>query len=167
MAGNVVPPWYLAATSYLGVKEVVGKGSNPIIIQWAKRAKGWIAGFFTDDDIPWCALFVNACLDEAGIKGTNSLAARSFQEWGQPCGPMIGAVLVFQRLGGGHVGFYVGETAEWYRVRGGNQGNKVSDTWIAKGRLIGMRWPTAVPLPVDGKPVLLAYDQVAASTNEA
>ena len=161
------PAWLQVATGYLGTKEVTGKGSNPTILKWAKKAGGWIANFFTDDDIPWCALFVNACLDEAGLKGTGSLAARSFETWGRPLPePALGAVLVFSRNGGGHVGFYLGENSTRFRVRGGNQGNAVSDTWILKSRLTAIRWPTAGTDP-SGGPIQLADDGSPVSTNEA
>jgi hypothetical protein len=60
-------------------------------------------------------------------------------------------VLVFQRPGGGHLGFYVGEDERAYHVLGGNQGDCVSITRIAKDRCIAIRWPSGQP--VNGKPV--------------
>lgn len=165
--GDGKPLWLSIATGYLGTKEIVGKGSNPTILKWAKKAGGWIASYFTDDDVPWCALFVNACLDEAGLKGTNSLAARSFEKWGRPLdSPCLGAVMVFTRDGGGHVGFYIGENEGRFRIRGGNQGNAVSDTWILKKRLTAIRWPAAAADPKGGR-ILLADDGSPVSTNEA
>jgi uncharacterized protein (TIGR02594 family) len=145
------PRWFDIAGSYLGTKEVVGKGSNPVIMGWAAKFGGWIASYFTDDDIPWCALFVNAVLKQSGIKGTGSLAARSFEAWGiKLTKPALGAILVFGRKGGGHVGFYVAENATAFLVRGGNQGNAVTDTWIDKSRLLAIRWPIGEPAPTSG-----------------
>jgi uncharacterized protein (TIGR02594 family) len=159
------PGWLQAATQLLGTREVVGPDSNPIIVGWTQRMQLWIRQYYTDDDIPWCALFVNHCLLEAGIKGTNSLAARSFETWGVPLGePALGAVLVFTRAGGGHVGFYVGERADAFRVRGGNQSNTVSDTWVAKSRLTAIRWPASLPLPIGGRIALSVSGSV--SSNE-
>jgi hypothetical protein len=57
-----------------------------------------------------------------------------------------GAVLVFEREGGGHVGFYVGEDGTSYHVIGGNQGDAVSVARIAKTRLVASRWPKGVPV---------------------
>jgi hypothetical protein len=71
---------------------------------------------------------------------------------------------VFQRPGGGHVGFYVGEDATIYTVLGGNQGNDVTSARIAKGRCVARRWPAGQPLT--GKPVMLAT-AAAVCTNEA
>ncbi len=66
--------------------------------------------------------------------------------------PTLGCILVFQRPGGGHVGFYVGETATHYRVLGGNQSDRVTDSaLIAKERCKGFRWPATAPLPTTGR----------------
>jgi len=75
-----------------------------------------------------------------------------------------GAVLVFERPGGGHVGFYVGEDATAYHVLGGNQGDAVTIARIAKDRCIARRWPAG--RPVIGKPVQMAARKPI-STDEA
>jgi len=163
----MTPAWYRIAQSYIGTKEVPGSRSNPIIMGWAARVGGWVKSFFKGDDIPWCALFVNNCLLEAGIKGTGqSLAALDFAKWGV-VGPLTpGAILVFKRPGGGHVGFYVGEKIDGtLRVLGGNQSDSVSETWIDKGRLVAVRWPNNVPYPNTGR-VMLQWDGQPVSTNE-
>jgi uncharacterized protein (TIGR02594 family) len=74
-----------------------------------------------------------------------------------------GAILVFDRAGGGHVGFYVGEDAGFYYVLGGNQSNAVNVMKLGKSRLVASRWPKGEP--VIGKPVYLNGGSV--STNEA
>jgi uncharacterized protein (TIGR02594 family) len=160
------PLWLQSARIYIGTQEVVGRGSNPIIMGWAKRAGGWIASYFKDDDIPWCALFMEATLNEAGQKGTGSLAARSYEKWGVELEePALGAILTFVRNGGGHVGYYVGENATAYRVLGGNQSNSVNETWISKDRCTSIRWPAGEPLPTDGPVYLNSKGRL--STNEA
>ena len=63
-------------------------------------------------------------------------------------------MLVFERDGGGHVGFYVGEDGTHYHVLGGNQDDAVSIAKIAKSRLVASRWPKGVP--VIGGPVRLS-----------
>jgi uncharacterized protein (TIGR02594 family) len=75
----------------------------------------------------------------------------------------VGAILVFDREGGGHVGFYVGEDAGHYYVLGGNQKNAVKELKLGKSRLIASRWPKGEP--VIGKPVYKSGGAV--STNEA
>jgi len=160
------PAWVSAALAYLGTKEVPGKGSNARILGMTKSFARWVKGFFTDDDIPWCALFVGACLADAGLPHTGSLAARSYETYGVPCEPALGAIMVFARKGGGHVGFYMGERANAYRILGGNQSNTVSYTWIAKDRLTATRWPTDEPLPASGR-IHLSSNGEPLSTNEA
>lgn len=136
------PKWFEIATKLLGTKERVGVDSNPVILEWAKSLNGWVSSFYKDDSIPWCGLFVAHCLSEAGFNGPrNPLRALAWADWGVPTAPVEGAVLVFRRPGGGHVGFYVGETASAYKVRGGNQGDAVSDIWISKDRFVVARWP--------------------------
>jgi hypothetical protein len=51
-----------------------------------------------------CALNANAALAERGIKGTGSALAHSFDHWGvRVPNPVVGAVAVTDRRGGGHV----------------------------------------------------------------
>lgn len=52
-----------------------------------------------------CARNVNAALEARGIQGTGSAFAKSFDAWGSPSGPTVGAgaVAVSDRRGGGHV----------------------------------------------------------------
>jgi uncharacterized protein (TIGR02594 family) len=93
--------------------------------------------------------------------------ASSWATWGSPIQAdrlAPGAILVFERPGGGHVGFYVGEDATTYSVLGGNQGDKVSIARVAKSRCVARRWPKGVA--VIGKPIVLA-SAGAVSTNEA
>lgn len=162
------PRWYDVAKSYIGVQEVVGAGSDPRILRWVKRMGGWIASWYTNDDTPWCAVFMNQCFFEAGIQAPYSLAARSYETWGVALEePTLGAVVVFKRAGGGHVGLYVGERADGtLRVLGGNQSNKVSETWIGKDRLVAIRWPSMEPISHTGR-VRLSGDGLPVSTNEA
>ncbi len=93
----------------------------------------------------WCAGAVNAAIQETGGKGTNSLAARSFMDWGSPVdNPQKGDVAVFSRgdpsSGQGHVGFFDGFNDDGtIRVLGGNQGDAVSIASFSPDRLLGYR----------------------------
>lgn len=161
------PIWLSVARSFVGIKEIPGLASQPVIVQWAKDIK---APAYTDDSIPWCAVFLNrvmlACqLPMAGI-GYDLLRAGSFKGWGQSLpSPALGAVLVFKRPGGHHVGLYVGERDDAYCVLGGNQSDGVSLAWIAKERLVACRWPEGHMLPM-ALPVMVASDGQALSANE-
>lgn len=164
------PLWLSVARAFYGLQERVGPGSNPVIIRWAKdlHAPSW----FDDDDKAWCALFANrvllACQLPLSGSGFELLRAASFETWGRGLvGPALGAVLVFTRSGGAHVGFYLGERHDAYFVLGGNTGNAVTAAWIAKERLAATRWPQlATPLP-QAAPILLADSGVPVSKNEA
>jgi uncharacterized protein (TIGR02594 family) len=122
---------------------------------------------FVDDETAWCGGFVAACLVEAGLTPVKlAVRAKSWAEYGSNLrlthlAP--GAILVFGREGGGHVGFYVGEDDTRYYVLGGNQGNRVCVTPILKSRLIAARWPKG--LPVLGNPVRMTSKD-ATSINE-
>ncbi|WP_342163092.1 TIGR02594 family protein [Methylobacterium sp. SD21] len=119
--------------------------------------------------LPWCGDFVETCValtlpDEHMV--ANPYYALNWLKFGRELKePAVGAVLVFKRTGGGHVGFYVGERKDAYRVLGGNQGNSVSETWVLKSRCAGIRWPETAPLPTAGRVASAAAGAV--STNEA
>lgn len=164
------PRWLAAARAKLGTREAAGSSNNPIILGWVKRLGTKVLGvIYNADSVPWCGVFVGVCLDEAGIASpTFAVRAKNWATWGvnlraERLAP--GAVLVFERPGGGHVGFYVGEDATAYHVLGGNQGDSVTIARIDKQRCIARRWPEG--RPVIGKPVLLSSGNTPMSGNEA
>ena len=164
------PSWLILARTKIGIQEV---RDNSTIIGWAKTLGGFIASYFTRPGqnahtIPWCGLFADYVLTTAGFKtpGDKSLAALNWQGWGQGMvQPGLGAVLVFVRPGGGHVGFYVGEDASTYFVLGGNESNQVEISRELKTRCVAIRWPYEVP-PQPG-PVMLAANGKPVTSNEA
>ena len=157
------PKWMIEAEKYLGLAEVKGPKHNPVILGWLRKLKAWWA----EDETPWCGTFVANCMNDVGLAPPKAwYRAMAWTGWGRAVVPQFGAVLVFKRPGGGHVGFYLGEDRTRFRVRGGNQNNQVSDTWIDKIRLVGCRWPSEVPVPNTGR-VMLADNGQPSSTNEA
>ena len=160
-------PWLRTAYSYVGTTEIPGAKSNPRILGWAKRIGGWIASFYKNDDIPWCGLFVAECFNVHNYKvSQQSLSALAWADWGQPSKLAPGAVLVFKRSGGGHVGFYVGEDSTAFHVLGGNQSNSVNIARIDKARLVAVRWPVESHPPADEQRVTLKAKGIF-SRNEA
>jgi uncharacterized protein (TIGR02594 family) len=136
------PDWLRAGRKFLGTQEIAGKKHNPLIVEWfEKSGHGWIK----DDETAWCAAFANAMLEEVGIKGSNSVAARSFLKWGKESKAVPGAIVVLWRgsKGGaqGHVGFLVKESDTHVLLLGGNQGNAVSIASYPKSQVLGYRWP--------------------------
>lgn len=168
------PFWMAKARAYEGLAEVPGPTSNTTIVSWAKNMGGWVAAFFRDDATPWCSLFVNRVLQESGLSMSGSegsaalLRARSFETYGRPLEiPAVGAVVVFSRDGGGHVGFYCGETLHAIRCLGGNTNDRVQETWISKRRLVATRWPVGPSVPEPGGRKWLRPDGEPLSLNEA
>ena len=164
------PKMLVEALRHYGILEHVGKGSNPNITQWAKEVG--VSGWYTDDDIPWCGLFTGIVAKRAGypFSAGKLLAAREWLNWGTPVPKgreMLWDILVFQRNGGGHVGFYVGENKDNFLVYGGNQSNAVGFAWITKSRLLGSRRPTyKIGEPANVRKINLTFEGNL-STNEA
>lgn len=164
------PAWLVAARAKLGTREAPGAANSPTIMGWAKRLGTKVLGMvYNADSVPWCGLFVATCMQEAGIAPAPiAVRAKAWATWGRAIERdelAPGAVLVFERPGGGHVGFYVGERSDAYRVLGGNQGDAVTLTWIEKNRCVARRWPHDRVLT--GKRVQLASSGEPVSRNEA
>lgn len=131
-----------------GVAEIPGKANHPRVVEYNKYVKYGTP----NDEEAWCAKFLNACFEEAGIKGTNSPAARSFLSWGVPLhSPIPGCVVVYWRDKPdgwtGHVHLYVREDEKNIYGIGGNQGNKVCEAAYPKDRVLTFRWPAGVAIP--------------------
>lgn len=166
--------WIAWAQLQIGTREIVGAKHSPIIMGWVRELGAKALGMqVNDDETPWCGIFAGMVMKKAGLSMPAILVRAS--QWGRAgnwgrelIAPRPGCIMVFTRNGGGHVGFYMGETATHFRILGGNQSNSVSLTWIAKDRLAegGMRWPKGVPLPAAYRIPLKANGEKA-STNEA
>jgi uncharacterized protein (TIGR02594 family) len=160
------PIWLRHARQEIGVTEIAGKQHSKRILSYWELAKLP----FRDDETPWCAGFVNAMLEDVDIKGTRSGMARSFERWGQPCGPLKGAVVVLWRgsktSAYGHVGFLTGKDQYGnLMVLGGNQGDAVNIKPFLQARVVGYRWPSGFNL--DGSPAEVVVSNGQVSTNEA
>lgn len=98
---------------------------------------------FNGDETPWCAAFVNWCLQECWIEGTNAANARSFMDWGEESSGKCGDIVVFWRESPrswkGHVAFLLDKTDRWVYAVGGNQGNAVSVRHYDAHRVLGYR----------------------------
>lgn len=140
-----IPLWLEIANSKLGLKEIKGKKHNPLIVAMWKLIK---RGGIKDDETPWCAAFVGACLEEAGIVSSRFESAKSYLAWGIPLAdPIVGAIAVKNRPGGQHVFFVTGKTKDG-RITGigGNQSDAVTETTFARDEITALRWPSAVPI---------------------
>jgi uncharacterized protein (TIGR02594 family) len=129
-----LPLWYTIAEHEMGTKEVPGSTDNPRIVEYhsATTLKA------TDDETPWCSSFVNWCLKQAGVIGTNSAAAISFLTWGRELKePTPGCIVVFSH----HVGFFAGYLGQYVIILGGNQSNKVKLSNYPAKDILAFRCP--------------------------
>lgn len=145
------PAWLVEAKKHIGTKEVPGARHNSKILGWLSKLKAW----WNEDETPWCGTFVAHCLQEVGLPvSKNWFRAKDWATYGsnlRSTHVAPGAILVFAREGGGHVGFYTGEDNAYFYVLGGNQANSVNEMRIAKTRCVAIRWPEGQP--VTGSPV--------------
>src|SRR6266403_1868685 len=118
-----------------------GFGSSNVVAE----ARRYIGGNPTGRGSLWCARFMNMVLQHSGYRGTGSDLARSFASYGQRVsGPQIGAIAVMgRRGGGGHVGVVSGIDAGGNPiVVSGNNGNRVREAPISRGRIYAYVMPT-------------------------
>lgn len=159
------PKWMTEARKHIDLAEIPGPKHHSEILRWLKKLQAW----WSEDETPWCGTFVAHCMQEADLPiPTFWMRAKAWAEWGtRLSSPVPGCVVVFERKGGGHVGFVVGRTSSnLLMVLGGNQGNRVSIAPFESSRVIGYFWPASVPLPLE-RTVPLMTATGPASTNEA
>lgn len=160
-----MPPWVRELNKMAGHHETRNRTT---LSMWLK-SDGETLG--NPSKLPWCGDAVDTALSLAlpkeprpGDLAKNPYWALNWLFFGKPSEPVIGAVLVFKRPSGGHVGFAVGQTKSHYAVLGGNQSDSVSVVLIEKSRCVGVRWPTSYK----GEMLPLPYSKASIiSTNEA
>ena len=123
-----------------GMATSSGFGSSNVVAE----ARRYLGGNPTGRGRLWCARFMNMVLERTGLHGTGSDLARSFASYGQRVsGPQIGAIAVMGRRGGGHVGVVSGIDAGGNPiVVSGNNGNRVRETPVSRGRIYAYVMPT-------------------------
>lgn len=140
----IEPPWMPIARAEIGEHEIPGAGSNPRVLEYL-QSTNLGEPYNQTDETHWCAAFVNWCIEQARYAAMDSARALDWLHWGAPVNkPRPGTVAVFERPGGGHVGFYDGEDAANIIVLGGNQGDRVCRSPYPKSRLRGYRLPAGL-----------------------
>jgi len=135
------------ARGELGVREKPGAEHSARILEYhaATKLKA------TSDEVAWCSSFCNWVMQQAGIEGTGSAAARSWLSWGVELErPRVGCIVVLKRGDNpaqGHVALWLSghEFNGYMRVLGGNQSGRVCVSRYLESRLISYRWPVGVP----------------------
>lgn len=155
-AVQVEVPWVNEFNKHMNLHEV---RDHAAVVEWL-RSDGATVG--DPAKIPWCADAMETAIKIAlpdepftGKVKANPYYALNWLDFGVDTAGVYGAISVFHRNGGGHIGCLVGISADGrvLRIRGGNQGNTVCDTWIERDRLKGYRWPTTytgkkLPVPI-------------------
>jgi uncharacterized protein (TIGR02594 family) len=137
-----ISSYFDAANRYRGLSET--------------RDKGVLEAFFREanlqldpEKVKWCAAFVNAVLATQGVRGTGSLAAASFLNFGKDDtkSPQRGDIVVLKTGAGDHVGFLDSiDKAGNVKVLAGNTSDKVAEGTYSKGQVQAIRRP---PTPAE------------------
>jgi len=137
-------PWLATARAEIGVREKVGPAINPRITEYYNAAGSLRA---KDDAVPWCSAFVHWVFAQHGIRGTGSLAARSWLKWGKPSPCTVGALAILPRGTSswqGHVTFVTRVMGDRFMGLGGNQRDAVCELPYKVGTALGFRVPTTM-----------------------
>lgn len=135
------PRWLRIAYKYDGLKETKGPKHNGTILGWLTSLEAW----WYEDETPWCGTFVAIVMKEAHMEYPKLyMRAKAWLDWGRRISkPVLGCVVIFDRAGGGHVGFVVGRTLNGdLLVYGGNQRDAVCVSQFSPARVVGYRIPT-------------------------
>jgi uncharacterized protein (TIGR02594 family) len=161
----IEPDWLTVARRDIGQRETHGSNRSPWIDRlWRLLGKDWLIGQ------PWCGAAVARWLGTQGIKPPKNFErALAWADWGVPLDtPVVGAVVVFRRTGGGHVGLVAGEDERGrLLVLGGNQGNSASIAPFDPARVVGFYWPLEFIDALHYRDLPVYASNAASSTNEA
>ena len=138
------------AQRFVGVREIAGKVSNPLILSMLTLDQAWPQ----DDSVPWCGAFVNYVAWLLRLPRSKDLRARSWLRVGagtdlEDAEPGFD-VVVLQRGGTdqpgpsvinapGHVGFFAGLERDTVLLLGGNQSDTVSVSPYPTTKVLGVR----------------------------
>jgi uncharacterized protein (TIGR02594 family) len=139
--GGAEAPWLEAARALIGTTEDPGTANDASVTAMFRDSVGQVH----PDSVPWCAALTGACLKRTGYKGSGSLMARSYLNWGTKLTePRKGAVVVLERgaAPAGHVGFVERWNATSVWILGGNQSDAVNIKSFPRGKVLGFRWPS-------------------------
>ena len=141
------PLWLALAATHLGVTEIKGKAHRAEIMRYWRDIK---RGGIKDDETPWCAAFVGAMLERAGVQSTRYESAASYALWGKRLAlPVQGAIALLDH----HVAFVAGiRTDGRIMLLGGNQNDSVTIAPFHDRAIIQYRWPANLEAPTSALP---------------
>lgn len=163
------PPWLTELGKYYGLHEVRNKKE---LTKWL-RSDGGLLG--DPEKFPWCGDAIDTAIRntlpnepfDARLR-KNPYWARNWMYFGEETEIALGAIVVLSRSGGGHVAAIVGQDPRRKKIymRGGNQKNRICDSWVYADRVIGYRKPLTWPHKLQEAPILDSSNR-AISINEA
>jgi uncharacterized protein (TIGR02594 family) len=179
MAEELAPPWLMVMRAITGMTEQSGSGDNPRIMHMADAIareyphQADYCSYYSGDDVAWCGLTVAYCVTLSGIEPVFGetdterwMWALAWSDWAQStklAEPQLGAIVVTEREGGGHVTMFesMGDPGYW-RCRGGNQSDMVNVTNISTGSVVAVVWPRLKAPPTIGlEPQEIAWVQAS------
>lgn len=133
------------AGRFLGIHEVLGQRSNPVILKWIQDAIPW-QDLWDDSTTAWCGCFMAAMFRCLGLTVPPApYRAASWAAVGTPVAlkdAQPGDVVVRSRAGGNHVQIFVRWTSaskQYYCGRGGNQSDSVKDSQFTTDGVFAVR----------------------------
>ena len=169
------------ARGYIGVKEAAGAADNPQVLAFWDAADGdkdSKLNLAAHDSSPWCAAYVSAVLEEAGIRSARTGYSLNYNTWGEKLdGPAVGAVVVFSRedpkqpgVKLGHVAFVVGRSKTNPKnllILGGNQRDMVNIMGKWTQTVLAYRWPKIIAKPsetgLESLPILADSGEISSA----
>lgn len=132
---------YDLAKRYLGVAEVAGPKSNPLIAEMFKTAPSWLDQ--DDSKTAWCGIFRGylGLWTGTGVPKEH-YRARQWLNWGQEVAlkdAQRGDTVVTSREGGHHVALFDRVESGRVYLLGGNQGNRVSIAPFPPSAIVSVR----------------------------
>ena len=165
---DLTPPWVIEAKRKLGLHETL----NNAELRKYLKSDGQTLG--DPSKLPWCGDLIETVIAltlPKEVLPNNPYWAKNWLNFGisvNPDRPVMGAIGVVSRDGGGHVFIVVGHDKTYFHALGGNQANTISIVKIAKSRMTnggGMRFPKTYPLP--GSPLPYSVFDGRITVNEA
>lgn len=114
-------PWIQTAFDEMN-KKIIENGANPEVLKYFAHTQLAGTEYAATDKTPWCAAFVNYCLESVSIPGSGYATASSFKNYGDNMGttPTYGSIAIMNYS---HVGFIIGQDNKGrIIILGGNQG---------------------------------------------
>lgn len=171
--GTISIPWLNEMSKYMGYHE-----EDLSLKTWLKSDGSTVGD---PDDIPWCGDALETCVKNTmpneiftGKVKKNPYLAANWLDFGNETTMLYGAIVVLWRGSPeswkGHIAIVIGydPVRKRIRIRGGNQSDKVCDTWIAENRVRshGFRVPKTFEGVLPPIPLMNSKGAII-STNEA